>query len=224
LGKRFKFFADKEYRTVVGVVKTSKYLFIGEDPQSMAYMPLEQSYSPAMTLHVRVAGQPEGLKTTIERELRSIDRDIAVNNVFTGSELLRTSLWGPRLAATLLSIFGVIALVLATVGIYGVMSYSVNQRASEIGIRIALGAERQDVLRMVLRQGMVVVVLGLLAGLAVAVGVGAVMSRLLYGVGKADLPTFGTTTLVLLAVALVANYIPARRATTVDPVTVMRYE
>jgi ABC-type antimicrobial peptide transport system permease subunit len=190
----------------------------------MAYMPLEQSYSPAMTLHVRVSGQPEGLKTTIERELRSIDRDIAVNNVFTGSELLRTSLWGPRLAATLLSIFGVIALVLATVGIYGVMSYSVNQRASEIGIRIALGAERQDVLRMVLRQGMAVIVLGLLAGLAVAVGVGAVMSRLLYGVGKADLPTFGITTLVLLAVALVANYIPARRATTVDPVTVMRYE
>ena len=224
LGKRFKFFADKEYRTVVGIVKTSKYLFIGEDPQSMAYLPLEQSYSPTMTLHVRVAGQPEAMKTTIERELRSIDRDIAVTNVSTGPELLRTSLWGPRLAATLLSIFGVIALVLATVGIYGVMSYSVNQRASEIGIRIALGAERQDVLRMVLRQGMTVVVLGLFAGLTVAVGVGTVMSRLLYGVGKTDLPTFGTTTLVLLAVALVANYIPARRATTVDPVTVMRYE
>jgi putative ABC transport system permease protein len=190
----------------------------------MAYTPLEQNYSPVMTVHVRAAGQPDGLKTTIERELRSIDRDVAVSNVSTGAELLRTSLWGPRLAATLLSIFGLIALVLATVGIYGVMSYSVNQRASEIGIRIALGAERQDVLRMVLRQGMTVVVFGLLAGLAVAVGVGAIMSRLLYGVRMTDLPTFGTTTFVLLIVALVANYIPARRATTVDPVTVMRYE
>jgi putative ABC transport system permease protein len=224
LGKRFKFFGDQDFRTVVGIVRTSKYVFIGEDPQSMAYLPLDQMYSPVITMHVRATGLPESVKGVVERELRAMDRDVSVNNVFTGPELLNASLWGPRLAATLLAIFGAVALVLAAVGIYGVMSYSVSQRAPEIGIRMALGAERGEVLRMVLRLGMTVVVLGLAAGLVVAVAISAMISRLLFGVGTADLRTFGTTALVLLVVALVANYLPARRATRVDPLSVMRYD
>jgi putative ABC transport system permease protein len=224
LGKRFKFYGDTEFRMVVGIARTSKYVFIGEDPQSMAYLPLDQMYSPTMALHVRVNGQPESLKGTVERELRALDRDVAVNNVMTGPELLDTSLFSQRMSATLLSIFGVIALVLAAVGIYGVMSYSVSQRGPEIGIRMALGADRQKVMRMVLQQGMKVVAVGLATGLVLGLGVSQLMSRLLYGVGTGDIATFGTTAAVLFLVALIANYLPARRATRVDPVTVMRSE
>jgi predicted permease len=224
LGKRFKFFGDTEYRTIVGIARTSKYAFVGEDPQSMAYVPLDQSYVSVMTVHIRVSGNPDLLKGTVERELRSIDHDVAVNSVLTGPELLDSSLFSQRMAATLLGIFGVIALVLAAVGIYGVMSYSVSQRAPEIGIRMALGAGRGEVLRMVLQQGMSIVFIGLASGLLLSMGIGKLISRLLYGVGNTDLATFGTTSLVLLVVAMVANYLPARRATLVDPVTVIRYE
>jgi predicted permease len=224
LGRRFKFYGDSEFRTVVGIARTSKYVFIGEDPQSMAYVPLDQMYSPTMALQVRVNGQPEALKGTIERELRALDRDVAVNNVMTGPELLDTSLFTQRMSATLLSIFGGIALVLAAVGIYGVMSYSVSQRGPEIGIRMALGADRDKVLRMVLRQGMTVVAAGLAIGLLFGLGISRLMARLLYGVGTGDIATFGTTAVVLFLVALVANYLPARRATRVDPVAVMRAE
>jgi hypothetical protein len=171
-----------------------------------------------------IIGEPDNLKTTIERELRSLDRDVAVNAVLTGPELLNISLFGQRMSATLLSIFGGVALILAAVGISGVMSHSISQRAPEIGIRMALGASRDEVLRMVLRQGMTLVGVGGAVGLLLAIAVGAAISRLLYGVRAADLTTFGTSAVVLLIVAFIADYIPARRATTVDPVTVMRYE
>jgi len=117
-----------------------------------------------------------------------------------------------------------LALVLAGVGIYGVMSYSVNLRSREIGIRMALGAERTKVMQMVLRQGMTIVAIGLGSGLVVAIGISRLLSGLLYGVGTADLRAFGATAAVLLLVALIANLVPARRATTVDPISVMRYE
>lgn len=224
LGKRFRFYGDVEPRTIVGIARTAKVVFAGEDPQPVAYSPLEQNYGPALALHVRTSGNPDVLKPTVERELRSMDRDVAVANVWTGPELLNISLWAPRMAAALLGIFGTIALVLAAVGIYGVMSYSVSQRASEIGIRIALGAERRDVIFMVLRQGMLIAAIGLAVGLVTASAIGRLLSRLLYGVSATDIPTFGGVAAALLLVALFANYIPARRATVVDPVTVMRYE
>jgi len=117
-----------------------------------------------------------------------------------------------------------VALVLAAIGIYGVMSYSVNQRAQEIGVRMALGAARGDVLWMILRQGLLIVSVGLALGLLAAVGLSSLLANLLYGVGTADVPTFLSTTAVLVFVALIANYLPARRATKVDPMSVMRYE
>src|SRR4029077_1473959 len=123
LGKRFKFYGDADYRTIVGIAKNAKYVFVGEDPQTMAYLPLDQQYVSVMAVHVRAAGKPETVKGTLERELRGIDRDVAVNSVLTGPELLDNSLFSQRMAATLLGIFGGLALVLATVGIYGVMSY-----------------------------------------------------------------------------------------------------
>ena len=125
--------------------------------------------------------------------MQSIDREIALNNIQTASELLSQSLTGSRVAATLLSVFGLLALVLAGVGIYGVMSYSVNLRSQEIGIRIALGAQREDVLKMVLRQGMTLVGIGLAVGLLMAAGVSRLMSGLLYGVGTADVRAFAVT-------------------------------
>jgi putative ABC transport system permease protein len=190
----------------------------------MAYTALEQGYSPAMALIVRTTGEPDAVKATIEREVRSLDRDMALTNIQTAPEMLSVSLTAPRMAATLLAVFGSVALVLAAVGIYGVMSYSVNLRSQEIGIRMALGAERREVLWMVLGQGMVIVGIGLSLGLLAAVGVSRLLSGLLYGVGTADAPAFLGTAAVLLFVSFVANYVPARRATHVDPIKVMRYE
>ena len=177
-----------------------------------------------MALIVRTASRPEAMKAVIEREVQALDRDVPLNNIQTGSELLSASLTGPRVAATLLGVFGLLALVLAGVGIYGVMSYSINLRTQEIGIRMALGAQRQDVLKMVLRQGMTVVSIGLAVGLVMAAGISRIISQLLYGVGTADVRAFSATAAVLLFVALVANFVPARRATTVAPNNVMRYE
>ena len=224
LGKRFRFFGEMEPRLIVGIARNAKYVFVGEDPQSMAYTPLEQGYAPAMSLVVRTEGRPELLQATIEREVRSIDPEISLTNIQTSSGLLAASLTGARVTAILLSIFGSVALSLAAIGIYGVMSYSVNLRSQEIGIRMALGAERSGVLWMVLRQGMMIVGIGLAAGLAIAMAVSRLLSGLLYGVGMADLPAFAGTAAVLLTVALIANYIPARRATHVDPIRVIRYE
>jgi predicted permease len=224
LGKRFKFFGDAEPRTIVGIVKTAKYIFVGEDPQPMAYTPLEQGYSPAMAVMVRTSGKPEALKSAMEREMKSLDPDIALANIQTVSDLLSASLTGSRVIATLLTVFGFVALVLAAVGIYGMMSYSVSLRSQEMGIRMALGAERQDVLLMVLRQGMRLVGIGLLSGLIVAAVISRLLSGLLYGVGTVDVRAFAATAGVLLLVALIANYMPARRATTFDPISVMRYE
>jgi putative ABC transport system permease protein len=224
LGNRFRFFGETQPRTIIGIVRTAKYVFVGEEPQSMAYTALEQGYAPDMALLVRTAGEPQPLKATIEREVRSLDRDLALDNIQTAQELLAASLTGPRVAAILLSLFGSVALVLAAVGIYGVMSYSVNLRSQEIGIRMALGAERRGVLWMVLRQGMVTVGIGLSLGLIAAIGISRLLSGLLYGVGTGDVQAFAGTTFVLMFVAFVANYVPARRATQVDPIKVMRYE
>jgi predicted permease len=224
LGKRFRFYGDKEQRIIVGIVRNAKYIFVGEDPQTMAYTPLEQQYTPGISLIVRTTSSPDAMKGTIEREVQAIDQQMPLNNIQTASQLLSASLTGARVAATLLGVFGLLALVLAGVGIYGVMSYSVNLRSREIGIRMALGAERTKVMQMVLRQGMTIVAIGLGSGLVVAIGISRLLSGLLYGVGTADLRAFGATAAVLLLVALIANLVPARRATTVDPISVMRYE
>ena len=178
MGQRFRFFGDAGPRTIVGIVRNAKYVFVGEDPQPMADTPLEQGYAPVMGLIVRTSTRPDALRGVVEREVRSIDRDIALNNIATAADLLSASLTGPRVAATLLSIFGAVALVLAAIGMYGVMSYSVNLRAQEIGIRMALGAARGKVLRMVLGQGLLITVIGLGAGLSAATGISRLLSGL----------------------------------------------
>jgi macrolide transport system ATP-binding/permease protein len=222
VGKRFRFFGEEQPLTVVGVARDAKYNALGEDPQPYIYTALGQRWSGTLTLLARTAGDPEPVLATVQREVRALDKQMPLAQVATVDQLLAEGLWAPRMGASLLGIFGLLALVLASVGIYGVTSFAVAQRAREIGIRMALGARRNDVLAMVLGQGMTVVGLGLVVGLAVAFGVTRFAAGLLFGVSPTDPVAFGATSLLLAGVALAANFLPARRATAVDPVTVLK--
>jgi hypothetical protein len=222
LGQRFRFFGDPEPSEVVGIAKDSTYANLGEDPLPYAYESLGQRFSPGVALVVRTAGEPGPLVEPTRRELMALDRGLAVVGVSTVSQTLHNSLWAPRMGASLLGIFGVLALVLAAIGIYGVTSYTVVQRQREIGIRIALGAQRRDVVRMVLRQSMGSVGLGLGVGLLLAVAGSRLVANMLFGSSGTDPLSFLVTPLVLGGVALLANLLPALRASTVDPTVALR--
>jgi predicted permease len=224
IGKRFKFFGDEQYTEVIGVVKDSKYNALVEDPQPFLYRPLAQNYTPDATLHVRTAADAAALVATVRNAVHEIDPRLTVFDVRTLKEQVDRSLAPQRLNVWLLTTFGVVASLLAAIGIYGVASYSVSQRTREIGIRMALGAARHDVLRLVLRQGLALIVIGVAVGLGGALIVTRLLSSLLFGVRATDLTTFVTTALMLTAVAVLATYIPAHRATRVDPLMALRYE
>ncbi|HKB07252.1 MAG TPA: ABC transporter permease [Candidatus Polarisedimenticolia bacterium] len=224
LGKRFKFFGDQEYRQVVGIVGDTKIFTLGEDAQPQAFIPVLQQFNPTMTLNVRTQADGETLLPTLRREVQALQPTMPLTNVQTTDELLRQVLWAPRMGAALLGIFGLIALTLAAIGIYGVMSYSVNQRTVEFGLRMALGARPSDVLGLVLRQGMLLVACGLLIGVVTAFFASSLISALLVGMSATDPITFLLISLLLAAVAALAGYVPARRATRVDPMVALRYE
>ncbi|MFQ5789195.1 MAG: ABC transporter permease [Acidobacteriota bacterium] len=224
LGKRFQFYGDDFFQEVVGVAQTSKYITLGEDPQPCAYLPLRQNYSDTMSLYLRSEADPAAVLATARREVRALDPQIPINNVWTISEVIDQSLWAPKLGAGLLAALGVLALLLAAVGLYGVMAYTVNQRNHEIGLRMALGAGQPDVLKLVLKQAMSLVGVGLAMGLAVAFAVSRVVSTLLYGISATDPTTFAAVTVVLAGVALLASYLPAHRASRVDPLVALRYQ
>ncbi len=225
VGRRFHFFGQDEIiREVVGVAKTIKYQTVGEDAQAYIYMPRLQNYQPGMSLVIRAAGPLDSVLATVRNEVQQLDRALPITNVQTMGEIMQLGLWPARMAASLLGVLGFLALLLASIGIYGVMSYTVSQRNREIGIRMALGAERSEVLVLFLKQSMLLVAVGAVIGLVAAGFAGHMIGSLLYDVSPVDLPTFALTTLVLAVVALVASFIPARRATAVDPVVVLRYE
>jgi len=227
IGKRLKFFGQNFFIQVVGIAKDSKYNFIGEDPTPYLYQPATQVYQPAVSLFVKAA-RPEAVLGTVRGEVQQLDRNLPLTGVFTLSEIFDQSLWPPRMAAALLAIFAGLSLVLAVIGIYGVMAYSVTQRTRELGLRMALGASRKDVVRLVVWQGFRLTVLGVAIGLIAAAAVTrlatAVLSNLLFSVSATDIVTFVTVPVVLAIAALGASYIPALRATRIDPMVALRYE
>jgi predicted permease len=224
LGKRFHFFGDPTLLQVVGVVKNSDVNSIGEEPVPLAYLPITQDYSPAVTLQVRTSGRPEAVIGSVRTAIQQLDDDLAITNVQTIGEILGLGLWAPRMGGALLSLFGGLALILAALGVYGVLSYSVNQQTREIGIRMAMGAERSQVLRLVIKQGLKLALLGLIVGFGFAFLLARQLTSLLYGVKAYDPESFLGAAVVLVVVAVLACCIPALRATTVDPLTALRYE
>jgi predicted permease len=224
LGQRFHLYGDESTVEIVGIAKNVKYNTIGEDPQPYLYLPLEQAYVPNLTLVIRAATDPEALLPTVEREVHTLDKQLPWTAPATLRQVLHDDLWAPRLGAGLLGLFGGLALLLSTVGIYGVMSFSVAQRAREIGVRMALGARSREVVTLILYQGMAIVGLGLAAGLVAAFFLTRLAATLLFGISPTDPLVFAVTALVLAAVALIATLVPASRATTVDPILVLRQE
>jgi putative ABC transport system permease protein len=222
LGKRFKFFGDEDYTTVIGVAKDSKYNAVTETPQNFIYQPLSQNYTPAATLHVRSAGDGSALAAAVRGSVRELDPSLSVFNVRTLEEQVGRSLQPLEMNVIMLTVFGGLALLLASIGLYGVSSYTVQQRTREIGVRMALGAQPSSVLGLVLGHGMILVAAGLAIGLATAYAAAGLMKSLVVGVSTHDPVTFGVTGAGLAVIALVASYIPARRATRIDPLIALR--
>jgi predicted permease len=210
--------------TIVGVVPDGKYRTLGEEPLAYMYLPQAQSWSSAMVVHVRTSGDPVSLVPVLRREVAALDPDLPLSNVRSMVNHLGITLLPARIAGGVLGVFGVLGLLLAAVGMYGVMSYSVAQRTREIGIRVAIGAARGQVLRLVLTQGMSLVGAGTLIGIAGAVGAARLVRGLMYGGTTLDPLTLGGVALVLLGVAALAIWVPARRAAAIDPMTAIRVE
>ncbi len=216
--------AQGPWTEIIGVVRDSKYRTLGESPRPVLYLPLSQNRETGMTLHVRTLGNPASVAESVRREVQELDRNLAVTGLQPLTAVLSGSLFAARMGAVLLAIFGSLALLLAGIGLYGVMSYSVSRRTREIGIRMALGAQTGNVLRLVLREGLTLVGGGIAAGLMVAAAVTRLLASFLYGVSPLDATTFAAIPLVLALVALLASYLPARRAAKVDPMIALRYE
>jgi macrolide transport system ATP-binding/permease protein len=221
LGGRVR--ASQEWATVIGVAKDGKYGTLSEDPRSVMYFPIQQIYRADPVLHVATSGPAESTIAAVRTLVSSLAPDLALYDVRTLEEHLRMSVAVPRMAALLLGIFGALALALAGIGLYGVVAFSVGQRTQEIGVRMALGADRGVILREVLGQGAWLTGVGLVIGLGVAMVAMPLLSSLLVNVSPTDITTFATTGLLLLAVSLLAAWIPARRAATVNPVEALRH-
>ena len=209
---------------MVGVVRDARHIGLDKEIAPEVFVPLYQRYWLRMPFVVRAKSNPLGLVTAVRAQVAHLDKDQAVSEIVTMDQLLSHALGARRVNVLLVGIFAAIALVLAAVGIYGVMSYAVAQRTQEIGIRMVLGAKRNDLLTLVVGRAAVLTIVGIAVGLAGAFALTRYLSTLLYGVKPTDPVTFAAASLVLMAVALLAAYIPARRATKVDPMVALRYE
>ncbi|HKG48701.1 MAG TPA: ABC transporter permease [Pyrinomonadaceae bacterium] len=225
LGKRLSFNGPPgPWREIVGVVRTSKYRSLGEAPVPVAYVPLQQNHETGMALHVRTSVDPSSVAGAIRNEVQSLEKNLPLGNPELMNERVANSLYAARMGAILLAVFGGLALLLAAIGLYGVMSFAVARRTRELGIRMALGARPGDVFRLVLLQGMTLVIAGLVIGIGVAAVVTRLLASFLYGVSTTDAFTFTAIPALLTLVALLACYLPARRATRVEPLVALRYE
>jgi len=224
VGKRIFISGSKTTMEVVGVVKTGKYRALAETPKPYYYTPMDQRGSSDMTLLVRTDGDPANLVGAVRKEVESLDRRMPMYAVKTMEEHMKWPLWAPNMAATLALGFAIVALLLSAVGLYSVMAYIVSQRTKEVGIRMALGARRADVLRMVATQGMKMAAIGIVLGVVLSLALARVLSSMLIGISAYDITIFVTVPLLLGIVALVACLLPARRATKVNPLIALRYE
>jgi predicted permease len=229
LGRRFGFDGAKSGGDIeiVGVVKDIKHRIGEAEPQEAAWIPYTQAPPDMygqMTLLARTAAAPGSMASAMRAEVHSLDKSLPLGKVETETAELDDYLGGWRSMGTLLSFFGGLALLLAALGLYGAMSYLVGQRTKELGIRLALGAQRRAMLWMVLREAFLVVATGVLIGVPMAVASSRLISSMLYGVGASDLATLTLAVLVMSAAALLAAYLPARRAMRVDPIVALRYE
>ncbi len=224
IGKRFRFFGESWILEIVGIARNSKYINIGEGPRPFIYLSMYQHYTPASTLYVHTAGDPASALATVRGTVQDLDHNLPLVQVRTVQALIDQALWAPQFGASLLAIFALLALGLAAIGVYGVMSYTVNQRTHEIGIRVAMGAQHKHILMLILGHGFLLVASGIVLGLGAAYASARTLSQLLFDVPAGDPITYLGTPLVLAGVALVACYIPARRAMRVDPMIALRYE
>jgi putative ABC transport system permease protein len=217
---------DEEFmREIVGVVGDTKTGSLTGEGGMQIYVPHAQdSQWNFMGLVIRTAGDPAAFATTLRREVQALDKDQPIYNVRTMDDVVANSLGTRRVSMQLFAVFAIAALLLAAIGIYGVMAYSVTQRTREIGIRMALGAQRRDVLGLVVRQGMTLAVIGVAAGLVGAFALTRVMASLLFSVRPGDPATYLTISVLLITVAFLACYLPARRAARVNPLIALRAE
>jgi putative ABC transport system permease protein len=224
IGKRFRIGFEKESREIVGVVGSIKQTTLDAEVRPAMYMPHLQSPNNGLTVLVRTVGEPLALGAAVREQVRVLDKDVPVTNIRTMDQVFGASVAQPRFSMLVVALFAVLALILSTVGIYGVLAYSVSRRAHEIGVRMALGARASQVMKLVLKEGMTLVLLGIAIGLFGAFALTRLLATLLFGVSAKDPITFISVAGLLAAVAFIACYIPARRATKVDPLVALRYE
>jgi len=224
VGKRVRTDSEGPQLEIVGVVRSAKHRSLREATLPIVYIPLAQEMQGNMTLVVRTDGDPANLRASVRSVVHRINPNIPIKSLLTIREQINLALASDRTMALLLGIFGATALLLAAVGIYGVVAYSVEQRTHEIGIRMALGARSANVLRVVISDGMSMAIAGVIVGVVAAFVLTRLVTSLLFGVTSTDLPTFSIVSLGLLLIALFACYVPARRATKVDPLEALRYE
>jgi predicted permease len=222
VGKRIRVPGEQQMRQIVGVARTANYTSWGEPPQLCVYIPLEQNHLPAMTLYVRSQTDPAQIIGSVRREITAVDTQVLVSGIRTGEQVTDGSLFQARIGVALLSVFGLLALGLASIGLYGILTYAVTQRQREIALRMALGAGQSAVRHLILKQGMTLVSIGIAIGFVAALLVGRVLSGMLYGVGATDAVSLIAAASILGAVALLACYVPARWATRVDPLVALR--
>ena len=227
LGKRLTWSSGPDAKhtvEVIGVARDIKGRNLFEAPGPMLYLPLLQNYQPSIILHLRTSVKPEQLAAALRREVSALDRNLPVYSIQPLSDHLTATLTPQRLLAHLITSFGLLALLMASIGLYGVLAYTVTQLTPEIGLRMALGAQKRAVLQLVVAKGMKLALLGVGLGLAAAFGLTRLLEGLLFGVSPLDPTTFAMNGLLLIVVALLACYVPARRAAKIDPMIALRYE
>jgi predicted permease len=222
IGKRLRLVGDSVTRQVIGVVKNSNYTTLGEAPQPCIYLPLRQNPGATATLYVRAAHDPGSVLGEVQRGVKALAPKVEISDIRTGARFMDQILWSARIVVSMLGVFGLLALILASVGLYGLLTYLVRGRQREIGVRMALGASRPAILLLVIRQGMVLVCAGVVIGLALSLMISRAFARMLFGLNPADPLSLVGASSALILVAALACYPPALAASRMDPMTSLR--